>query len=144
MVRETADFDPRDMARMFRRLPEFPPITAEFDHAEYGTPRAPWYRSQREHMVGWFRAQSTTGAGQYTRRMPNVSAKRTYQRLQNAWSLLWINEALGVDIVLVRAAAEASEQETDHRRRCAVVRKMLPWENLVPLIEAHGVKPLHH
>lgn len=93
-------------------------------------------RSERELMVGWFTAQTTKGAGQYTREVPNRSAKRTYNRLLNSRSLLWINEAPGQDPERVQAAADEAAAEKDHRRRCGIVRKHLPWDEVIALANA--------
>ena len=46
-------------------------------------------RTEREHMVEWFRANETKGSGAYSRQVPNQSARRCYNGLMNAASLLW-------------------------------------------------------
>ena len=40
-------------------------------------------------MVEWFRANETKGSGAYSRQVPNQSARRCYNGLMNAASLLW-------------------------------------------------------
>lgn len=51
-------------------------------------------RTEREHMVEWFQANETKGFESYSRENPNRSARRCYNSLMNAGSLLWIIEAI--------------------------------------------------
>lgn len=48
-------------------------------------------------MATWLQGQATTGADAYSRMIPNLSAKRAYNRLLNSGSPLWINETLEND-----------------------------------------------
>ena len=134
------DFDVLDFARLLSRLPAHLPISDDYDGFVDGEYRysKPWYASQRQHMVAWFRGQATTGAGAYTRNTPNHSARRAYNRLLDAGSLLWINEALGQDPDLVRRAAEAAALEREYRKRCRIVREHLPWDQVARLAEARS------
>ena len=73
-------------------------------------------RTEREHMVEWFRSNETKGFGLYSRQAPNQSARRCYNSLMNAASLLWIAEAVGIDELTVRRAYEAAVAAGDYRR----------------------------
>lgn len=118
----------RQMVRVFRRLPEFTPVQERLDPQRgTGPDRGTWYRSQKEHMVGWFTGQSTRGAGAYTRATPNTSAKTAYNRLQCPPAIVWIAEALGADEATVEQAIAAQLAEKDHRRQSGAVRRVLPW-----------------
>lgn len=123
------DIDVGLFARMLTRLPEHTPIAAEYEQTA-GQQEGIWYSSQREHMVGWFRAQATRGSGNYTRKTPNRSSRSAYNRLLCVEAVLWMNEAAGVDSALVKQAAEAATKETNYRSRCAAARRYLPWESL--------------
>lgn len=90
-------------------------------------------RTEREHMVTWFRANETTGAGAYSRQSPNQSARRCYNSLMNAGSLLWIAEAVGVDEATVRQAYEAAASVSDFRRACGAIRKIITWDMIYAL-----------
>lgn len=134
---KTLDFDVQDFARALGRLPEFTPLASEYA-AFRGTDYSTWiYRSEQEHMMSWFSAQNTKGGGAYTRGVPNRSAKRTYNRLMNATSVLWIAEAVGADQASVQAALDEMKQESDYRRCPAIVRRHIPWEVIARLIEPH-------
>lgn len=121
----TADIHTRTFAQILAKLPPNMPITRAYDTE---TRRNPHLYNQGSHMTRWFRSQTTTGTGQYTRRQPNYSAQTTYNRLQSPGGLLWINEALGISPTRVKAAAQAAKAEKDHRRKCHIIRQILPWE----------------
>ena len=87
-------------------------------------------RTEREHMVEWFRANETKGSGAYSRQVPNQSARRCYNGLMNAASLLWIAEAVGIDEPTVRRAYEAA---VDYRRACGAIRKIIAWDMIYAL-----------
>ncbi|MBE6485191.1 MAG: hypothetical protein E7Z96_10615 [Actinomycetaceae bacterium] len=128
------DFDVRTFAWLLRRLPAHMPISDAYDGYDGSRyPGESWYKSQRQHMVGWFWSQPRTGTGPYLRSKPNRSAKRAYNRLLNAGSLLWINEALGQDPQRIQQAADAAAAEPDYRKRCRIVREYLPWDEVAEL-----------
>lgn len=83
---------------------------------------------EREHMVVWFRANETKGVGSYSRATPNLSARRCYNGLMNAASLLWIAEAVGVDDATVQQAFDAAVAAGDYRRACGAIRAIIPWD----------------
>lgn len=118
--------------KVFATLPDHLPISEAYSDGDYS---GVWYSSQREHMESWFNTQATKGQGQYSRETPNRSAKTAYNRLLCDQALLWINEALGQKASKIKAAADAAKQEKDHRRRCAIIRKHLPWDEVAELAE---------
>jgi hypothetical protein len=87
-------------------------------------------RTEREHMVFWFGANPTEGSGQHSRKKGNNDARTCYNRLQNAASLLWIAEAVGVDGALVQRAYEAATPCDDRRAACRAIRAKIPWERV--------------
>lgn len=92
------------------------------------------YANEREHMVAWMGCQNgRNGTGAYSRERPNDSARRAYNRLLNAGSLLWIAEALGEDEAVLREASDAALAEPDYRTRCRIVRERIPWERVYEL-----------
>ena len=84
--------------------------------------------TEREHMVDWFQKNETLGSSAYSRKSPNKSAYRCYNRLRNAASLLWIAEAVGVNGLTVKQAYEAAVAAGDYRRACSAIRKIIPWD----------------
>lgn len=131
-----ADMHPIRFARILETLPARMPISDQFD-TDHPQRRGAWWADQREHMVSWFGAQNTLGAGPYSRRIPNLSARAAYERLQSPGALLWVAEALGAPPGTVQTAADAALRESDHRSRCRVVRLHLPWSLIVGLAAQH-------
>ena len=92
--------------------------------------------TEREHMVIWFRANETKGSGSYSRQSPNHSARRCYNSLMNAGSLLWIAEAAGIDQPTVKQAYEAAVAAGDYRRACGAIRKIITWDMICALVQS--------
>ncbi len=133
----TSDIDVREFSRLLKKFKQHYPISDEFDTWLIGVPPRWWNRTQREHMVGWFAAQATTGEGQYVRKTPNYSARTAYNRSLSVGGLLWINEALGADAAAIQAACDAAKSSEHYRARCRLVRAHLPWENVYELAQPH-------
>lgn len=85
-------------------------------------------KDEREHMVAWFHLNETKGSGSYSRNKPNTSARRCYNSLMNAASLLWIAEAVGVNEDIVEQAFEAAREAGDYRKACGAIRRIITWD----------------
>ena len=122
------DLDNLAMATVFANLPPQPEI------ADYLKEIGVNYDYDHLHMVTWFSAQMTHGnTPGYTRREHNFSAKVTYNRLLNPYSLMWIAAALGEEPDVVRkAAAEAAKVKT-YAEKCGIVRRAVPFERIYEL-----------
>ena len=127
MVKNERDFGCRAFADILARRESHYPISDRYIKLVHDSPSKVG-RTEREHMVAWFRDNETTGFGAYSRNAPNVSAQRCYARLQNAASLLWIAEAVGVSAEQVRQAYDAAIEAGDRRRACGAIRNVIPWE----------------
>lgn len=114
------------MAALLGRCERHYPVSDRYIHDVHDSPDKTG-SDEREHMVAWFAANATTGFGQYSRQRGNDSAKRCYNRLQNAASLLWIAEAVGVPSEDVERAYNAAVEAGDRRRACGAIRKVMPW-----------------
>lgn len=88
-------------------------------------------RTEKQHMVQWFADNATHGSGAYFRQRPNSSAKKCYNKLENAALLLWIAEAVGIEESIVEAAFEAARQAGDYRRACGAIRKVITWPMII-------------
>ena len=85
------------------------------------------------HMVTWFSGQLSLGEGLYSRSRPNHSARVTYERLLNPWSLLWIDAALGEDRDLILQANEAMTPHKDYRDKAIAIRNRIPYSRIYRL-----------
>ena len=131
-ARSSDEITTRQMVWVFRSLPKFTPVQEHLDPQRgTGPDRGTWHRSQKEHMVGWFRSQATRGASAYTRSVPNTTAKTACNRLQCPPAIVCIAEALSADEAMVEQAIDAQLAEEDRRRQSAAVRRVLSW----PLVE---------
>ena len=92
-----------------------------------------WNRYDQLHMVTWFSGQLSLGNGKYSRSRPNHSAKVTYERLLNPFSLLWIAAALGEDKDLVIRTGYEIKDYLTYRAKCGVVRRAIPWKRIYEL-----------
>lgn len=122
------------MADLFRRCAAHYPVSDRYVNEVRDSPDKSG-RNEREHMVSWFAANATKGYGAYSRQKGNDSAKRCYNRLQNAASLLWIAEAAGVPSSTVESAFDAAVQAGDRRRACGAIRNVIPWEEVAKRVE---------
>ena len=120
--------------RVIRRLPVAQPITDAYESSIGGRgARKVWYRSQKEHLCGWF--AEISGPGAYNRQSRNWDVKAAYNHFQCTAGLLWLAEALGEDPNTVREAVEAAQRAP--RRggsQCAAVRRVIPWERVEELL----------
>lgn len=124
-----------EMADLFERCADSYPVSERYLREVHDSPVKSG-RNEREHMVIWFRANSTTGSGSFCRQKGNRSARTCYQRLQNAASLLWIAEAVGIDRATVERAFQAAVDKGDWRRGAGAIRSVIPWEAIRPLAAA--------
>jgi hypothetical protein len=85
-----------------------------------------WYRTQKEHWLGWLREYD--GPGAYGRRAgQNRDARFAYNHIVYPQMLLWLIEAAGVRQELVEAARNAATTGTTLMQRSGAVRKDVPW-----------------
>lgn len=108
------DFSVQDFRAILATLPAHLPISDAFER-DLPQRQGTWWKSQREHMLGWFEHQQSTGSGKFTRKAPNMGARLTYVRLNSAPAIVWIAEALGVDSEIVQSAADAARNEPNRR-----------------------------
>ena len=124
---EENDVSCRQMAAFLGRRERHYPVSDRYVADVHDSPDKTG-SDEREHMISWFAANATTGIGAYSRQKGNDSARRCYNRLQNAASLLWIAEAVGVPAEVVEQAYDAAVDASDRRRACGAIRKVVPWE----------------
>lgn len=132
----TTDFDVREFAKILSRLPEHLPISDAFEAAD-PQKKGLWWTSQRQHMTRWFKAQATRGAGSFTRKEPNFSARKTYINLKHTEGYIWMAEALGVDKKLVQEAADKALELPRSKRWTFVRNNYLPWELIAQHARSH-------
>lgn len=85
-----------------------------------------WYKTQKEHWLGWLR--SYHGPGAYGRRPETKrDAEYVYNHIVEVEMLLWLIDAAGVEPGLVLAARRSAVQAKALASKSAAVRKHVPW-----------------
>lgn len=129
---------PSELVAIIRTLPEDQPITDAVEGrttAGYPGSRPPWYRSQKEHLIGFVGEYRTPGA--YGRAGLDGSARDWYQRFQCAPGLLWLAEALGEEEAVLRRSVEAIDAAGPRAAsRCGAFRRIVPWSRIEELLTA--------
>lgn len=91
-----------------------------------------WYRTQKEHWIGWLRAYG--GPGAYGRKIYDRDARFAYNHIVNDEMLLWLVAASGVGEKLTVKAYYASRRGKTMMQRAGAVRKIVPWEMIVEML----------
>jgi hypothetical protein len=85
-----------------------------------------WYRTQKEHWLGWLAEYG--GPGAYGRKGgKNQDAEFAYNHIVEYRMLLWIIHAAGVQRKLVRQVKAVIDEEKSMPANSAAVRKIVPW-----------------
>lgn len=85
-----------------------------------------WYKTQREHWLGWLRGYY--GPGAYGRRPETRrDAEYVYNHIVEVEMLLWLINAAGVEPSLVNAARRSAAQAKALASKSAAVRRHVPW-----------------
>lgn len=94
-----------------------------------------WYRSQKEHWIGWLSEYDTPGA--YGRDASVFrGASDVYNRVQCAPMLFWLLEALGApNEQLDRAFDSVVQAPKKGAPQCAALRTIFPWSEVDVLLK---------
>jgi hypothetical protein len=115
---------PQKLRRNIKKLRPAAAITAEFSRKIGWHRKEVWYRSQKEHWLGWLSEYG--GPGFYGRKTTSRrSAEFAYNHIVCPPMILWLAEAAGVQRLLVLRAKDAALKDRSHARaRCAVFRQI--------------------
>lgn len=114
----SAEISVEQLLAKVRELPEDEPI----DNTRK------WYRTQKEHWIGWLKQYR--GPGAYGRVGGNKrDAKFVYNHIVEPKMLLYLIRAAGVDARLMNAAEEAAAAASGATlmAQSAAVRRTVPW-----------------
>lgn len=121
------DIDNIYLSRVFSALSVISDITADRAFCDSIGVR---YDYEQLHMCCWFSSQVTNGGGKYSREVVNYSARTTYNRLLNPYSLLWIGVVLGADKEELKAAAKEMKEVRTFAAKCGIVRRHVPFDTI--------------
>lgn len=116
----------RTLIAVIRRLPADPEVL---------DPNK-WYRTQKEHWLGWLSQYNTRGAYD---RLPgrNRDARYAYNHIVEPRMLLWLADAAGIDRGKLRRAKRAALKESSMPGRSAAIRRLVPWEDVRQALWGH-------
>jgi hypothetical protein len=88
-----------------------------------------WYRTQKEHWLGWLGEYHRPGA--YGRQVGKKrDAAFAYNHIVEVKMLLWLIEAAGVRAGQISAAKRAASRVNFLGRKSAAVRRQVPWRDV--------------
>jgi hypothetical protein len=138
-----------DLKLYLAAYPEQPPRTKALEQSiGIGTGfHRKWYRSQREHWLGWLIAKDceAKAAG----KAPNtVNAKERWQKLACSPAMFWIAECSQMPLSVLKAAEKAAQtaaakRSTDGHPHGKLMRAVLSWEPVEAAILS-GPPPVDH
>lgn len=89
-----------------------------------------WYRSQKEHWLGWLSEYNGPGAYGRSEQSPRT-AEYAYNHIQCAPMLFWLAEALDAKEHSLSAGFDAVlETPGNGARQCAALRRCIPWPEI--------------
>lgn len=121
--------DAKKLRGVIQGLPEHGTFSRKLEaHPLLAINRDPWYKSQKEHWLGWLKDYD--GPGFYKRKThAGRDAKYIYNHIMCSPMLLYLPEALGVSETLIKKAFEAVIQAMDPRmaKQCSIIRSIIPF-----------------
>ncbi|PRY19293.1 hypothetical protein CLV78_1259 [Aliiruegeria haliotis] len=130
-----------ELIQFIAGFPEHPPATTQLEQEiKIGTGfHNKWYRSQREHWLGWMAWQC------YQQRLKGndpsrVDAKGVWSRLKCSPLMFWLAECAGVEEDILNKATEQAKKAArinpkDGNPHGTLIREVLPWEVLADALE---------
>ena len=130
--------DARALGGVIKHLPEHKQYSQKLEsHPLLAINRDPWYKSQKEHWLGWL--GDYDGPGFYQRKThAGRDAKYIYNHIMCSPMLLYLPEAIGVSTELIKKAYDEVIKTNDPKmaKQCRTIRTIIPFE----LVEKELVK----
>lgn len=122
--------DAKGLRAVIQKLPNHGKYSQKLEaHKRLAINRIPWYKSQKEHWLGWL--GDYDGPGFYQRKThAGRDAKYIYNHIMCSPMVLYLPEALGLSTELIRNAYDAVIKVNDPKmaKQCAIVRSIIPFE----------------
>ena len=117
-----APFAADDLLSCIRRLSPAGPISKTLEEKR----KVVWYRTQKEHWLGWLREYD--GPGYYCRKRWDRDARFIYNHIMCPPMLMWLAEAAGVSRVNLMNARRRVVESRTLAAKCASFREQIPWD----------------
>ena len=122
----------KELRAVIQKLPAHGKFSQRLEaHKRLAINRDPWYKSQKEHWLGWLKDYD--GPGFYHRKThAGRDAKYIYNHINCSPMLLYLPEALGVPLELIQKAFRAviEANQPSMARQCGIIRRVIPFETL--------------
>ena len=122
--------DAKRLTAVIEKLPSHSHFSQKLEaHPLLAINRDPWYKSQKEHWLGWLGEYD--GPGFYERKThAGRDANYIYNHIMCSPMLLYLPEALGVSTVLIKKAYDEVIKTNDPKmaKQCAIIRSIIPFE----------------
>lgn len=129
--------DAKGLRAVIEKLPNHGEYSQKLEaHKRLAINRIPWYKSQKEHWIGWLKEYD--GPGFYNRKnQTGRDAKYIYNHIMCSPMVLYLPEALGVSQTLIKKAFNAVIKSGDPgmAKQCGMIRKILPFELVEPKLK---------
>ena len=136
--------DPQALRALIIPLPEHTERHRALEHAlgvGAGFSGA-WYRSQKEHWLGWLGEYHGPGAYYRSAKTPRDAAY-IWNHIQCAPMLFWLAEALGLpDEQLDRAFSEVQASNRRGAAQCAALRRVIRWRDIDAALASLPLGPI--
>jgi hypothetical protein len=118
---------PQQLRRRIQKLRPARPITEEFSKTIGWGQKAGWYKSQKEHWLGWL--SEYDGPGFYGRKAKSRrSAEFAYNHIVCPPMVLWLAEAAGVKKSLISSAKTAAlKNRSSLPKMSGAIGRVVPW-----------------
>lgn len=127
-------------SRFRRKIKLLNPRTAKYRELEQALSEgtgfgSAWYRSQKEHWLGWLAEYE--GSGAYGRKVTTGrDARFIYNHIQCAPMLFWLAEAVSIDDMVLTSSFEAViSAPKRNASQCAAFRKLVDWDMIEPQLK---------
>ncbi len=96
-----------------------------------------WYKTQKEHWLGWLREYH--GPGAYHRAVKTKrDARFAYNHIVEPKMLLWLIWAAGIRSELVTAAQQDASRADSMMQKSAAIRRQVPWSEIEAVLWGTG------
>ena len=130
--------DAKELRAVIQKLPNHGKYSQKLEaHKRLAINRIPWYKSQKEHWLGWLKEYD--GPGFYNRKTHcGRDAKYIYNHVMCSPMVLYLPEALGVSQALIKKAFSEviKAKDPSMAKQCGIIRRVIPFE----LVEKELVK----
>jgi len=120
----------QQLAKIISKLSPEGEITKSLEFSlsiKYGS-KTVWYKTQKEHWLGWLSEYESPGA--YGRvKWGGRDASYIYNHIQCAPMLLWLAEAIGISRpILLKAKKTIISSGKNGASQCSALRRIITWE----------------